>query len=81
MKQYDYLFHPDPNCNGEWTVQGMDLETECVEREQGPVIVLTIEEAKALFDAGVSYAGELAMGYDRVAVGFEDYLQSKGIKL
>lgn len=52
MKQYDYIFHPDSNSNGEWTVQGMDLENECVERSQGPVICMTIEELREVWNKG-----------------------------
>jgi hypothetical protein len=81
MKQYDYLFHPDPNCNGEWTVQGMDLEAECVEREEGPVIVLTIEEARQLWNAAQDRMIALRTGYPGDTKIFEAFMESKGITL
>ena len=71
MKLYDYIFHPDPKANGEWSVQGMDLENEDVERQQGPLICMSIEELRevwAMAKAGPDYPGV-----------FELFLKSKGI--
>lgn len=79
MKQYDYIFHPDSNSNGEWTVQGMDLENECVERSQGPVICMTIEELQDLWNAAKDRACALQMGHPGDTKIFEAYLESKGI--
>lgn len=75
MKQYDYIFHPDPAAQGEWTVEGMDLEHECVSRMIGPVICLTLEELREVWKEGMKNATMFLGG----SVSFEQYIQSKGI--
>jgi len=87
MRLYDYVFHPNPRANGEWTVQGMDLESEDVERTQGPVITMTIEEAKELWDAAAWNGYENRIDQKTqgevspISPEFTAYLQSKNIKL
>lgn len=71
MKQYDYVFYPDPKAQGEYTVQGMDLEVECVTITDNPVIVLSVEELREVWataKAGPDYPGV-----------FELFFKSKGI--
>jgi hypothetical protein len=79
MKQHDYIFHPDPYADGEWIVQGMDLENECVERSEGPLIVLTLQELQDLWNAAKDRANALQMGHPADTKIFEAYLESKGI--
>ena len=80
MKHYNYIFYPDSNSNGEWTVQGMDLENECVERSPGPVIVLTANE---LWDMWAECAADQVDAETRLKniEMFNRYLTSKGINI
>ena len=75
MKLYEYIFYPDYKSNGEWTVEGMDLERECVERTQGPLICMTIEELKEVFGAGMDYGRNIRN------MTLKELLDSKGIDI
>lgn len=79
MKLFDYIFYPDPKALGEWTVEGMDFEHECVGHMIGPVICLTLEELRELWNAAQDRACAMQMGEPGDTKIFESFLESKGV--
>lgn len=79
MKQYDHLYVPSDSFGMEIKLPSGEWDTI---QEQKNVIVLTIEELSALWNAGYR-AGYSDLGKETrtTAVDFETYLQSKGINL
>lgn len=79
MKKYDKIWVPEKR-------QGMafrDLEGDMPSILSGPVIVLTIEEAKEMWVRAVElfYGMDVPNIYETTSEDFKTYLKSKGIEL
>lgn len=87
MKQYDQIWVPDEN--GDYKLhefyedrhEWVDSHEPLVSRKSN-VIVLTIQEAEELWNAGHKRGwAEAFHGEEAAKINFQSYIQSKGIQL
>lgn len=76
MKQYDKIWIPEKKQR----LAFRDSEGDTPSILAGPVIVLTIEEAKELFRAGMSFERDKDNSFV-TALGFDNYMKTKGLTI
>lgn len=78
MTKHDYIFIP-VNKNSDYEVTGMDLESEPVERKDGPIFSLTLEELRDFWRHATLQ--HMTNPPQLVYKTFEEYLKTTGLQL